>query len=57
MRKRSFSIPDEIDIALKKRAADDNMRFSNVVIAALRQYLNLNSGSREKEKVSKKSHG
>lgn len=53
MRKRSFSIPDETNIALKKRAADDNMRFSDVVIAALRQYLN--SGPREK--VSKKSHG
>ncbi len=54
MRKRSFSIPDEIDIALKKRA-DDNTRFSDVVIFALRQYLN--SGPREKEKPSKKSHG
>jgi hypothetical protein len=41
MRKRTFSIPDDVDIALKKRAADDNVRFSDVAIAAFRQYLGL----------------
>lgn len=50
VRKRTFSIPDEIDIALKKRAVDDNTRFSTVVEMALREYL----GFDKKKKESKK---
>jgi hypothetical protein len=30
---RTFSIPDNIDIALKKRAVDDGVRFSSVVVS------------------------
>jgi hypothetical protein len=41
MRKRTFSIPDEIDVALKKRAADDNVRYSAVVVTALKAYLGI----------------
>ena len=39
MKKRSFSIPDDLDLALKRRAVDDGVRFSDVVIAAVRMYL------------------
>ena len=35
------SLPEDVDIALKKRAADDGVRFSDVVITALRKYLEL----------------
>ena len=55
MRKRTFSVPDDIDIALKKRAADDNVRFSDVAVAAFRQYLGLPKlKEREKEKEKEK---
>jgi hypothetical protein len=53
MRKRTFSLPDELDIALKKRAADDNMRFSEVVTTALRQYLGLKDLKKVKIPTSK----
>ena len=50
LRKRTFSIPDEIDIALKKRAVDDNTRFSTVVEMALREYLGLDKRKKENKK-------
>jgi hypothetical protein len=49
MRKRTFSIPDDIDVALKKRAVDDNVRYSDVVVTALKMYLGI------KDKVVKKT--
>jgi hypothetical protein len=50
MRKRTFSLPDEVDVALKKRAADDDIRFSKVVETALREYLGLKNKTKEKSK-------
>ncbi|MGB6532525.1 MAG: hypothetical protein WBF33_30870 [Candidatus Nitrosopolaris sp.] len=47
MRKRAFSLPDELDIALKKRAADDGVRFSDVVVSALQEYLGLKPKSKK----------
>jgi hypothetical protein len=41
VRKRTFSIPDEIDVVLKKRAIDDNVRYSDVVVTALKKYLGI----------------
>ena len=35
----TFSLPDELNIALRKRAIDDNVRFSDVTEVALYEYL------------------
>jgi predicted transcriptional regulator len=44
-RVRTFHIDRELDIALKKRAAEEDRRFSDIVEEALRDYL-----ARKKEK-------
>jgi hypothetical protein len=36
---RTFHIEEDLDVALKKRAAEENVRFSDIVEAALREYL------------------
>jgi predicted transcriptional regulator len=38
-RVRTFHIDRELDIALKKRAAEEDRRFSDIVEEALRDYL------------------
>jgi ribbon-helix-helix CopG family protein len=38
-RVRTFHIDEDLDVALKKRAAEDNVRFSDIVEAALKEYL------------------
>jgi hypothetical protein len=38
-RVRTFHIARELDIALKKRAAEEDRRFSDIVEEALRDYL------------------
>lgn len=54
MKKRSLSFPDDIDLALRRRAIDDGVRFSDLVTAAVRMYLaqdkNLVKKSKGKEK-------
>jgi hypothetical protein len=41
VRKRTFSLPDDLDIALRRRAVDDGVRFSDAVVAAVRMYLQM----------------
>jgi len=40
-RKRTFSLPNDLDLALRRRAIDDGKEFSQVVKAALYQYLGI----------------
>ena len=51
MRKRTFSIPDDIDLAIRRIAIDDNKRFSDVVGAALKMYVNMRSSSKKEVKT------
>ena len=40
-RKRTFSLPNDLDLALRRRAIDENKEFSQIVEAALNQYLGI----------------
>jgi hypothetical protein len=50
VRKRTFSLPDDLDIALRRRAVDDGVRFSDAVIAAVRMYLQMESKKETKKR-------
>lgn len=54
MRKRTFSFPDDLDLALRRRAVDDDTRFTDVVIAAVRMYLAQDKSKKDKPKVKEK---
>jgi hypothetical protein len=47
-RKRTFWISEETDVALKVRAATDNVRFSDVAEIAFRKYLELDKDKKKK---------
>jgi hypothetical protein len=48
-RRRTFWISEELDVALRIRAAKENLRFSDVAEVGLREYLGL-----EKKKKGEK---
>jgi hypothetical protein len=50
VRKRTFSLPEDLDIALRRRAVDDGVRFSDAVVSAVRMYLESKKETKKREK-------
>jgi hypothetical protein len=51
--KRTYYLNEDLDMALKLRAVKDRVGYSDVVIAALQQYLGVKSSSKKKRASAK----
>jgi hypothetical protein len=51
--KRTYYLNEDLDMALKLRAVKDRMGYSDVVIAALEQYLGIKKSTTKKKKGAK----
>jgi len=51
--KRTYYFSEDLDMALKLRAVKDRVGYSDVVIAALEQYLGVKKSTKKKKKTSK----
>jgi hypothetical protein len=55
-RKRTFSLPKKLDLAVRRRAIDEDKQFSEIVETALYQYMDMKPEQEEvkaKKKINK----